>query len=78
MSLPLLLSRYPSVTDLILPALFSMSTFPNENGIPLLFDPQLIPTDADKGIKEDEGDRIIVRHELGAHLRAASSLQEKV
>ncbi|KAJ9103852.1 hypothetical protein QFC21_002314 [Naganishia friedmannii] len=38
-----------------------MSTFTSENGVPSLFDPKLIPEAADKGIKEDEKDKIIAR-----------------
>ncbi|KAJ9120093.1 hypothetical protein QFC22_002991 [Naganishia vaughanmartiniae] len=38
-----------------------MSTYTNEHGIPLLFDPKLIPVQADKGIREVVDDMIIAR-----------------
>lgn len=38
-----------------------MAAFLNHVGIPLLFDPLLIPLSADIGIKEDAHDGIIVR-----------------
>jgi hypothetical protein len=38
-----------------------MSTLLNDNGIPHLFDPLLIPASADHGIKDHETDSIIVR-----------------
>lgn len=42
--------------------------FLNANGIPHLFDPLLIPSSADEGIKEDTLDRIIVRNPSPLHL----------
>lgn len=44
--------------------------FLNDNGVPHLFDPMLIPASADIGIKEDALDKIIVREPFPSSSRA--------